>query len=230
LFKDLKSRQLPKEYFKETRVEMLPFVPLGAKRVLEVGCGEGTFGHAVKVRNDAQVWGIELNPKAAQKSRMCLDKVLVGDINVVLKSLPKRYFDCVVFNDVLEHLPNPEEILNRVKSNLSSDGKVVCSIPNVLHIKLLIGLLIKRDWEYTNAGTLDRTHLRFFTKKSILRMMTNCGYETIRIKGINEIRSYTFKALKLLTLGILNETSYLQYACVARKAQRAGSENRIDLQ
>lgn len=130
--------------------------------------------------------------------------------------LPDNYFDCITFNDVLEHTIDPTQLLSMVKTKLGPKGIVIASIPNVLYVKNMFNLLVKKDWEYTHEGILDSTHLRFFTKKSMKRMFQNAGYVVIKQKGINPPSRLIFKLLNILTLGIIGEMKYMQYVCLAK--------------
>src|SRR5882672_773658 len=105
----------PAGYHGQARPEMVAFVPAGARRVLDVGCGEGLFGAEVKARRAAEVWGIELDPTAAAVAGKRLDRVLTGDVASAIAELPRGFFDCIVFNDVLEHLVDPRQILTAAK-------------------------------------------------------------------------------------------------------------------
>ena len=126
-----------------------------------------------------------------------------------------NYYDLIIFNDVLEHLYDPWAILKKSAEKLAKGGKVVASIPNIRHLYTMFDIVIKKDFKYTDAGILDKTHLRFFTKKSIIRMFDECGYKIIKIQGINGMKSFKFKILNILSFGFLKETSYLQFAVVA---------------
>lgn len=112
-------------YYRQARTVMLDFIPEGTKRVADVGCGEGCFGEQLKSKG-IEVWGVELNPEAAEIAKKRLDKVISGDICGILDHLPDHHFDCIVFNDVLEHLPDPFSLLRDIKSKLSAQGVVVC--------------------------------------------------------------------------------------------------------
>ena len=94
----------PEGYYSEQRKEMVEFLPRNAKKVLDAGCGEGLFGKLVKETTGAEVWGIELDEKAAATAGSILDKVMQGDIKEKISELPDNHFDAVYFNDVLEHL------------------------------------------------------------------------------------------------------------------------------
>lgn len=214
----------PEGYFSNERPEMLEFVPGSARRVLDVGCGDGGFSALVKRSRGSSVWGVEMDPQAARRASRRLDRVVRGDFSSALRRLPKRGFDAVVFNDVLEHLAEPERALEQAKTLLTPRGVVVASIPNVRHFSVLKTYLWDRDWRYASFGVLDRTHLRFFTRKSIRRMFEETGYDVSRMKGINPNRNPLGPVLVVCTLGYLAESRYQQFACVARP--RKGTEQR----
>ncbi|MBK9436395.1 MAG: class I SAM-dependent methyltransferase [Chloracidobacterium sp.] len=129
--------------------------------------------------------GIEPSTDAAASASQKLDKVIHGTFQAGVTDLEGQRFDCIVFNDVLEHLVNPEIALNDSKKYLSDEGVLVASIPNILHFYQIWSILKEQDWKYEESGILDNTHLRFFTKKSIIRMFEEHGYKVVRIEGIN---------------------------------------------
>ncbi len=206
----------PSGYYSTERKEMLRFIPNDARFVLEVGCGGGIFGSAVKRVSGAEVWGIEIDNEAASAAKAKLDKVIIGDVSEIIPNMPDRKFDCIVFNDVLEHLVDPFATLITVKSKLTSKGVVVCSIPNIRYFPVLRGLLVNKQWKYEDWGVLDRTHLRFFTKKSIIDTFNELNYKILQLEGINGINSWKFNLLNTLLLGSISDTRYMQFACVAR--------------
>ncbi|MFZ2224232.1 MAG: class I SAM-dependent methyltransferase [Candidatus Deferrimicrobium sp.] len=208
----------PSEYFRHPRPEMLAFLPSGAATALDVGCGEGVFGGLAKQRLRAEVWGIERDRAAADAARSRIDRVLCGDLVLLVDELPDAYFDCIVFNDVLEHLADPFAILSRVKGKVSRHGVIVCSIPNVRYFYTLKGLLVDKQWKYEEDGVLDRTHLRFFTMRSVRDMFLALGYEVLTLQGIHPMVSWKFHLLNLLACGNLSDARYVQIACVARPA------------
>jgi 2-polyprenyl-3-methyl-5-hydroxy-6-metoxy-1,4-benzoquinol methylase len=97
----------PTEYFQCLRPEMLQFVPQHCGRMLDVGCAGGNFGASVKRTREIEVWGVEPTRSAAAAARANLDRVIEGVFAPEI-ALPARYFDCIVFNDVLEHMIAPE--------------------------------------------------------------------------------------------------------------------------
>jgi 2-polyprenyl-3-methyl-5-hydroxy-6-metoxy-1,4-benzoquinol methylase len=207
---------LTTEYYSNKREEILRLIPAGARVILDAGCWDGTFAALVKKERGAEVWGIEINAKAAEAARGKLDKVIEADISAAIKGLPDAKFDCIVFNDSLEHLADPYSALKAVKGKLAPGGVVVCSVPNIRYFPVLCGLVFRREWRYTDTGVLDRTHLRFFTEKSITEMFKELGYEVLKLEGINGITTWKFNILNALLLGSIKDTRYMQFACVAR--------------
>lgn len=167
------------------RSEMQRFVPAGARRLLDVGCHTGAFGHALKRVRDIEVWGIEPAADAAALAATRLDRVLVEPMAAGC-ALPDAHFDAIVFNDVLEHMEAPWQTLELAQRWLTPDGVVIISLPNLLHVDNVAHMLLERDFRYEGRGVRDRTHLRFFTRKSALRMIEDCGYRIDAVEGINE--------------------------------------------
>lgn len=208
------------DYFINRRPEMLKFIPKNASKILEIGCGEGNFIEQL-VSETTETWGVEPDISSADIAKTKIFKVLVGTLDQVLDELPENYFDVIVLNDVLEHLLEPWDDLKLLKSKLKDQGAVVTSIPNVRYSKNLFKMIFKRDWKYTEDLTLDRTHFRFFTKKSIKRMFREAGYQIESIKGINTTKSFLYFpfaiVFNILFLGSQTDMFFMQFATVARK-------------
>ena len=153
-------------YFGHARPEVLALIPDTARAVLDIGCGAGRLGEALKARQQAEVVGIELNEAAAAAARLRLDQVFVGDIEALDLPLPPGRFDAIVCGDIIEHLRDPDHLLRQARAWLKPDGALVASIPNVRHHSVVRSVL-EGNWTYESAGLLDRTHLRFFTRREI---------------------------------------------------------------
>lgn len=216
---------IEKDYYQQSRPEMLKFVPENARQVLELGCSEGHFAASVKARNGAEVWGIEFNPVAAECARASLDHVLVGDADEQIASLPDGYFDVVICNDVLEHLANPIDTLKSLRLKLKDDGVVVASLPNIRHLPALSRIVFQKDFPQDESGIFDRTHLRFFTRKSMFRFFQEAGFEVRRIKGICGYAGPLGLLLIPLSLGFFADGFFLQYACVATPVDHMSKTN-----
>lgn len=203
-------------YYTDPREEMPGFIPLSCKRILEVGCGEGNFGMLLKEREGVEVWGVELSEPSAAIAGKRLDRVFPGDFYDNYQYLPEKYFDCLVFNDVLEHFTDPDRVLEMCKEILLPGGYIVSSIPNVRYIRNLYEVLIEKDWEYKAGGILDRTHYRFFTQKSIIRMFNRAGYAIESCTGINPTNNFLTRLLGIITFGHMSDVRFLEFATVAR--------------
>jgi len=154
-----------------------------SRRVLDVGCWRGDTGRVLMERG-CTVSGFEVDPEAAAQAAEVLDDVRIGDLNAVALSEVFRgeLFDVVIFADVLEHVLDPEGVLADACSLLAADGRVVISIPNVGHGSLRLAHLQGR-WDMTDTGLLDRTHIKFFTRQSLVALVTNCGFEIVDFRG-----------------------------------------------
>jgi 2-polyprenyl-3-methyl-5-hydroxy-6-metoxy-1,4-benzoquinol methylase len=205
-------------YYTQKRHEMLNFIPLSCNRVLDVGCATGEFACALKRERHVEVWGIEINKEAAEKASKKLDKVLLGDIEQDHFDLPEKYFDCIVFNDVLEHLRDPWAVLQKAHSFLMKDGYIIASIPNVRYFENIKKLIMHKEWKYTDEGILDRNHLRFFTIKSVRELFESSGYFVETITGIRSRQfPWKFRMLNYIFNGAFDDMRYPQYASVARR-------------
>jgi trans-aconitate methyltransferase len=151
-----------------------------AQRVVEVGCSRGALARAFKTRHpDCHYLGIEIEPSFAAVARAHCDLVLVGDIEDLfnrgsLRSLPPA--QCWVFGDTLEHLRDPWSVLRTLHPLLTADGCVCACIPNMQHWSIQLRLNGGR-LAYADSGLLDRTHLRWFTRKTMLDLFTSSGFQ-----------------------------------------------------
>ena len=203
-------------YYKNDRSEMLAFLPPSPTRLLDIGCGEGLFGEAVKTHfPTCETWGIELVPDAAAKAAGRNDRVL----NMPLEQadeIPDAYFDVVTMNDVLEHIAWPMPALEAAKRVLKPDGRLVLSLPNVQFLLNVLDLVLRNDWEYQDSGILDRTHMRFYTTKSAARLLERAGFEVVQIPGINAMRPKWYYRVLFVLAPRFRWMQFFQFAIVVR--------------
>lgn len=174
----------PGTYYQHARPEILERVPFTARKVLDVGCGAGGLSANLKIRQVVVVHGVELVEQAAVHARTHMDKVWNCSIEDALHELPNNYYECIVVADVLEHLIDPWSVLNALKGKLVADGKIVSSVPNIQNWGVLADL-IQGKWNYLNEGILDRTHLRFFTRKTVEELFWSSGLRVVSLSTKN---------------------------------------------
>jgi 2-polyprenyl-3-methyl-5-hydroxy-6-metoxy-1,4-benzoquinol methylase len=209
----LDYNEKPAGYYTYERREIVNQVPIGQHVVLEIGCGEGGTGVALKAEGRARsVTGIELMEKSAEKAKEVLDQVLVGNIEQMSLPFVEEQFDVIIFADVLEHLVDPWSTLRRLKSYLKRGGLVVISLPNVRNWRVLMPLVFLGRWKYQDEGIMDRTHLRFFSRREMMGLLNECDFD---IKVI-EPTGQKSKQLSRLGIGFLSELLAVQYVLVGR--------------
>jgi 2-polyprenyl-3-methyl-5-hydroxy-6-metoxy-1,4-benzoquinol methylase len=207
------------EYFQAERSEMNTYLKYhpNPKTVLDIGCGRGNFAAQLKSKFGLEAWGIEFVESEAKFGKEVLDKLFVGKIEDIVELLPDNYFDAVYFNDVLEHLENPYQVLENMKGKLSSEGIIISSIPNMRYFRVLKKLMFQADWKYESQGVMDYTHLRFFTRKSIKRMYEDIGYKIVLHEGINKTKSLQAILLRLIPGFHHSDTGYLHFITVVKR-------------
>ena len=145
--------------------------------VLDVGCGFATTAQKIQEAGN-RVTGIESSHEAVAVARTRIAEVVEGDLQTP-GALGDRRFDVIIFADVLEHLAWPIGVLKSYVSRLKPGGTVIVSLPNVGLWSVRLGLMFGR-FQYDDTGVLDRTHLRFFTRRSAVHMLRGAGLEPFR--------------------------------------------------
>jgi SAM-dependent methyltransferase len=174
-----KTVQYQREYAHQPvcNLFMLELVPKTAKRILDIGCCMGGAGRTLKQRQACEVWGVEISPELARIAAQHYEKVIVGDIedDSVWQQLPKGYFDCVICGEVLEHLIAPDRVLKRLHEVTVPDCTLVLSVPHVGHASV-IRKILRGNFDYEPTGILDESHLRFFSRKNLWRLLMESGW------------------------------------------------------
>lgn len=165
------------------RSDLASRVPAGARAVLDVGCARGATARVLRERGVATVVGIEPDAAdAAEASKTC-DRVLACTLEDVPEEFPGA-FDAVLFGDVLEHLADPSAALARVKPWLAPRGVVVASVPNVGHWSIVSDLLAGR-FDYVPYSLLSGTHVRLFTRSTLMGLFEATGYVVLDVEGVS---------------------------------------------
>jgi 2-polyprenyl-3-methyl-5-hydroxy-6-metoxy-1,4-benzoquinol methylase len=223
--------------YRQSRAEMLALLPEHFSTVLEIGCDEGDFA----ARLPGEVWGVEPHAEAATIAAGRLHRVLVGTFEATRAALPEKHFDVVVCNDVIEHMADHDAFLREIRGYIAPGGVLIGSVPNMRHYRALFELLVLRDWDYRDSGVLDRTHLRWFTARSLRRSLVRAGFAIERFQGINggirfgpagrfglsrqRLPHALFGwALIVLTLGAWRDIRFMQFAFRVRPVDSQASK------
>lgn len=155
--------------------------------ILDVGCACGDFAKAVKDEYlKSEIIGLEYNEGSiaiAKKLNVFKDIYQEDLDNIDIEKYKnfQNYFDYISFGDVLEHLRDPQKVINIFKNYLKPHGRILISLPNIAHASIKANLLLN-NFDYTDVGILDKTHIKFFTYKSISQMLAESDIEICEIK------------------------------------------------
>ncbi|MEU4740011.1 methyltransferase domain-containing protein [Actinosynnema sp. NPDC023658] len=168
-------------------VRLLADTDPNGRVVLDIGCGAASVAEPLRSRGATYV-GVDIDEESVRKlvgrgfEGHRVDLVQPGLDEVLGKILDGRELAAILCLDVLEHVPDPREVLAQLAALTTPHpaAELVVSIPNVAHVDLARQLLSGR-WDTTDSGLLDRTHLRFFTERTLTDMMVSTGwYEAAR--------------------------------------------------
>lgn len=216
-------------YFTNTKSNLLDLIPnkLRNGKLLEIGAAGGnTLIYAKENGYANNIYGIELcKLENSNQNNKLLDDFVVGNIEEIEIPYEKNFFDVILCVDVLEHLVDPYSTISRLKDNLKEDGVFIASIPNVRKLSILYTIFLKGDFKYAESGILDKTHLRFFTKKNMIELFENNGYTLVSIAPSDkcDVKRYVkrlriFRLLRCLFSFIFTEFSTVQYHLVLKKS------------
>jgi SAM-dependent methyltransferase len=197
-------------YYEGYREDILPLLPKHVGRVLEVGCGTGNTLAYLKDNNYCD-WtcGVELFPAAAVIAKERVDLFFQANIETFDLPIELNSIDTILCLDVLEHLVNPEAVIQKLHQYLAPGGTIVASLPNVRHYSVLLPLLFQDKWEYQDNGILDKTHLKFFVKETAIKLMESSG-----LSVTNVIQSLAFRRsifFNVATFGLFKSFLTWQY-------------------
>jgi len=201
-------------YYNMLKSEFLPLIAERPNAILDIGCGSGQMGRKLREMNKvSELIGVELFAPAATEAAKYYDKVYQDDVESLI--LPYyEHFDYIICGDILEHLIDPWEMVNRTYKMLKKDGALICSIPNIRYWRIIKDLVLGGTWDYTDKGILDSTHLRFFTKKTFFEMLQRANYNITWLEmSIPGKKKYA----NLLTFDFFSEFLAPQIKVLAKK-------------
>lgn len=207
-------------YFSHARKEIATLLPSQCGRVLEIGCGSGaTLGWLRQSRRTSHTVGVEIAEAAANNAKANVDEVYCLDFEHIELPAQNADFDVILCLDVLEHMVNPWDAVDRLVCRyLKRGGVLIVSLPNVRHYSIVLPLLFKGRWDYEDAGLLDRTHLRFFTRDSALGLLSHPQLASVRDKDAKPDWRSRKGVFNILTGGVFRDLfTYQYYLAVCKK-------------
>jgi GT2 family glycosyltransferase/2-polyprenyl-3-methyl-5-hydroxy-6-metoxy-1,4-benzoquinol methylase len=171
-------------------------------RVLDVGTGGGALGRYLSKEKQCALDGIEMDAVQVAEARPAYRTFLVVDLESAEldQLLPEAEYDAIVCADVLEHLRNPGGVVKKLLRSLRPSGRLIVSIPNIGYAGIIAGLF-EGDFRYSREGLLDNTHVRFFTRNSLLRFLRELGLQPLSLDFVrhtldeSEFRDHHLDAL-----------------------------------
>jgi 2-polyprenyl-3-methyl-5-hydroxy-6-metoxy-1,4-benzoquinol methylase len=200
------------DYYNNVNKDIIKIIPSDSRTILEIGCGQGATLIEIKKRNPGvNIYGIDIVDIELENKNKFSD-FICGNIEDITIPYPKRFFDIIILADVIEHLIDPWSCINNLSHYLSDKGNIIATIPNILYHRVIRKLVFYGDFEYTKSGILDITHLRFFTKKTIIKLFKESGFNNILTYHI--ISTPKGKMINLLTFGFFN--NFLTYKYIVQ--------------
>ena len=213
---------VPPRYFRDAKPAFLQLIDPRGLRVLDLGCGGGHNGAMLTKAGAREVVGVERDPGAAREARKRLDRVVECDLGALDPAeLGDRPFDAVLASDVLEHLADAEDVLARAVALLRPGGAVVLSLPNVSNVYVFSQLLLK-TWPRRSSGIFDRTHVRWFARRDMVRLLQGAGLEVLRVEPYFTRYRAIRAASLVLSLYVFRDYWARQFLLLAVKPDRPG--------
>lgn len=202
-------------YYANTRDDIVDALPRPIGSVLDVGCGSGGVGAGLRDAGASRLTGIEVVPEQAELARAQYDHVVAAPVEEALEQL-EGPFDTILCLDVLEHLVDPEHVMRNLRDVAAPGARLQVSLPNARHVSLMVDLILRGTFGYTEWGHRDRTHLRWFTRRDIVEAMERTGWSVRRISHPELHRS---RALDRITRGRSTEFLVGQWYVLGVKAE-----------
>ncbi len=178
-------------------VKILSEMDIKNPKILDVGCWTGALGKIVKAKVPAEFDGIDNNEDVVKTATAHgYRRIYLFELNTAdnIKTIADTY-DVVVCGDVLEHVVDPSAVLGRLKEKTKKHGYIIVSLPNIGFILYRLLHLIGR-WEYREKGVMDKTHVRFFTLKTMKELFLENDLTIEYTTGLNVVRNrYAFLRL-----------------------------------
>jgi len=213
----MENTEVREDYHALVREDVLSLVPIGQNAVLDIGGGIGASAGFLKNAGKAERYVVV--DLVADAQHPSVDAAYSGNLEnaSLLETIQAEQgmFDVILCLDVLEHLTDPWSVIETCHAMLKPGGVIVASIPNARNHRLVLPLVFKGRFNYTEKGILDRTHLRWFVRDTAIQLMTGTGLELDHIEG--QFYGRRKQLVNWLTLGLLKNFIYLQYFIRVRR-------------
>ncbi len=204
------------DYYRHARLEVLDLLPAEFRTVVDVGGSSGATLSAIKARHPGiRTVCLDIHEESVRIARQNGHEAFVCDIE---KSIPDVFetSDVVMFLDVLEHLTDPWGHLARIVERIPQGASVIVSLPNVRFWEASCRLFFLGDWKLKEAGVMDRTHLRFFTRRTGVEMLRGAGLNVRAIRArMPGARRYPL--INAISLGLIKDFLTEQYVFLASR-------------
>lgn len=149
--------------------------------ILDIGCASGYFAKELR-RKKCRVTGIDIDAEALNEAKKYCEKVILCNLDLLdNKTLPNQKFDYILALDVIEHLQNYNNLLVVLRTHFTRNGRLIITTPNIAHISIRLNLLAG-NFNYTEYGILDNTHVHFFTKTTLKSTLLFNDYKIEEIR------------------------------------------------
>jgi 2-polyprenyl-3-methyl-5-hydroxy-6-metoxy-1,4-benzoquinol methylase len=162
-------------YYANERGDIVAALPLPVGRVLDVGCGGGGVAPGLRRAGAREIVGIEPDPASAAQAHRVLDQMVVAPVESAFSHLAGP-FDIALCLDVLEHLVDPRSVLERLRAIAARNAHLQVSVPNARHYSLVPDLVLRGTFGYADWDHRDSTHLRWFTRRDIVELVSGAGW------------------------------------------------------
>ena len=181
--------------------DLLALIPSECRRIVEIGCMQGALAKHYRADHPkAEYIGVDIDPDYAKIAEQYCTRAFGGDVEQLPPDVFASLFpsDCWIFGDCLEHLRDPWTLLRRIRNGIDSDGCLLACIPNAQHWSVQLRLATGR-FLYEDSGLLDRTHIRWFTRITMINMFQTSGWSIERAISRNISAPQQEQALRAIS-------------------------------
>ena len=195
-------------------VDVLQYMRPDYRLVVEIGSSSGVLARAYREINPScEYIGVEIDAEYAEASKQFCTEVILANVerldDALFSNLAKA--DCWVFADALEHLYDPWALLEKIKLFSVTAPEIIVCIPNAQYWGLQSTLNSGRFF-YQDSGLLDRTHIRWFTRITLLDMFNNAGFDVLEMKAriFHQPPETVISAIRGLAVSVGNDPDLAQ--------------------